>query len=74
MKEITQLSQIYGGMSCQAALIEEAVNWSIEDITEFCTKEQFTLYAMGMIDLMYTYKPANVTDQMEIDLINSLNL
>jgi hypothetical protein len=76
MKELNSVETklIAGAFTCEAALIEEALYWSIDDITEYCTQEQFTKYALGMVELVYSFKPDEMTPDIEIDMIKGLSL
>lgn len=75
-----ELTEIAGGIicTCEEALIQDAINWDIDDITKFCTKNQYTAYALGIIDLVYSQDLWNLSineaERLEIEMIKSLQL
>lgn len=75
-----ELTEIAGGLicTCEEALMQDAINWDIDDITKFCTKNQYTAYALGMIDLIYSQDLWNLSfdeaEYLEIEMIKNLTL
>jgi hypothetical protein len=67
------LSAISGGSPCEDALIRSVVNFDINP-TLYCTKPEFTKYALAYIDKIYELKSDVLSDEDEIDLIKSLRL
>lgn len=70
------LNAISGGLSCEQALIREIEDFDFDFIpAEYCTKAQFTKYALAVIDKFYEPNGwESLTEQSEIDLIKSLHL
>ena len=67
-----QCDLVAGGTTCKEALIANATTWEFIDLTQFCSKDQFTIYAFSLIDLMYSVGFNNVTVDMEVGMIQGL--
>jgi len=70
-----------GQCSCKEALELNVVDWEWDlnnDITQFCTQDQFSVYALGMVDLLYNNDFNSLSweamDDAELTMIRHLNI
>tara|TARA_R110002110_G_scaffold415858_2_gene658574 strand:- start:9357 stop:9602 length:246 start_codon:yes stop_codon:yes gene_type:complete len=70
---------VSGGHSCKEALELNETDWDFDlEPSVYCTKAQFTTYAMGAVDVLYT--PGFFTaseqeqDDMMLGMIRGLNI
>lgn len=68
-----ELNVVSGGMNCKEALIYDLVSWEDIDITQYCTKEQFTTFALNSVDLIYTEGFEDyMTEEMIVDYVTNI--
>lgn len=74
------IQSVSGGvnLTCKEALIKDVTDFDFDlEPSQYCTKEQFTTYALAMVDLAYSKKWVGANqadDQFMINIINGLNL
>lgn len=76
----SELIGVAGGLifTCEEALIYDVTSFYYIDITKACTKSQYSAYADGIVDLLYTpgfmEMDIDESDRLVVDMIKNLKL